>query len=73
MATLTLAIEDGLLKEVRRLAIDRDTTVDQMVREFLQSAVRLASDRDAAQARLLSRRYPVEDGISWTREELHER
>lgn len=72
MQNLTLAIEDELLKEARKLAIDRDTTVNQMVREFLESMVRQASDRVAARERLLSRRYPIGE-ISWTRDEIYER
>ena len=72
VANLTLAIENDLLKEARKLAIDRDTTVNQMVREFLESAVRQSSDRTAARQRLLSRRYPI-GNITWTRDELYER
>ena len=72
MQNLTLAIDDELLKEARKLAIDRDTTVNQMVREFLESIVRQASDRVAARERLLSRRYPLGE-IRWTRDELYER
>jgi hypothetical protein len=69
---LTLAIEDELLKEARKLAIDRDTTVNQMVREFLESVVRQASDRGAARERLLSRKYPIGE-ITWKRDDLYER
>jgi hypothetical protein len=69
---LTLVIEDELLKDARKFAIDRDTTVNQMVREFLESVVRQASDRAAARERLLSRRYPI-GKITWTRDELYER
>ena len=72
MSNLTLAIDDELLKEARKLAIDRDTTVNQMVREFLESTVRQSSDRSAARERLLSRRYPI-GKFTWTREDLYER
>lgn len=51
---------------------DRNTTVNQVVREFLESAVRQTSDRQAARERLLSRRYPI-GAINWTRHELYER
>lgn len=72
MANLTLAIEDKLLKEARKLAVDRDTTVNQMVREFLESAVHEASDRHAARERLLSRRYKI-GKITWNRDDLYAR
>ena len=72
VSNLTLAIEDELLKEARKLAIDRDTTLNQMVREFLESAVRQASDRQAARERLFSRRYPA-GKLTWTRDEIYER
>ena len=50
------------------MAIDRDTTVNQMVREFLEAEVRQTSDRAAARERLLSRWYAL-DKITWTRDE----
>jgi hypothetical protein len=69
---LTLTIDHELLKAVQQLASDRNTTVNQMVREYLQSIVRQASDLGAARQRLLSRRYPI-DEISWRRDELYQR
>lgn len=72
MANLTLAIEDELLKEARKLAIERDTTVNQMVREFLEGQVKSQSRRALAGKRLLSRRYPAVP-ITWRREDLYER
>lgn len=72
MANLTLAIEDELLKQARRLALERDTTVNQMVREYLENAVQLQSRRAEARLRLLSRRYPGAE-IIWKREDLYER
>lgn len=72
MANLTLTIEDELLKEAHKLAIDRDTTVNQMVRAFLQAEVSQASARASAGAQLLSRRYPM-PSLTWTRDDLQER
>ncbi len=72
MANLTLAIEDDLLREARKLAVDRDTTVNQLVREFFQETVRQATNRAAARERLLSRRIPAVP-ITWMRDELYER
>jgi len=63
-----LAIEDDLLREARKLAVDRNTTVNQLVREFLQETVR----QPAARERLLNCRIPALP-ITWTRDELYER
>jgi len=35
MANLTLRIEDRLLKEARKVAAARETTVNRMIRDFL--------------------------------------
>lgn len=72
MANLTLAIEDQLLKDARKLAIDRDTTVNQMVRDFLGAQVRQASRRRQAGERLLQYRFPAQP-LTWTRDDLYER
>ena len=56
------------MKDARKMAIDRDTTVNQMVREFLEAEVRQTSDRAAARERLLSRWYAL-DKITWTLDE----
>ena len=53
MTNLTLAIDEGLLKSVRRLAAARDTTANALVRDYL---TKLASEDEratAARARLL--------------------
>ena len=72
MANLTLAIEDQILKEARKLAVDRDTTVNQMVREFLENEVRRHSRSEEAKRRLLSYRFPGRP-ITWKRDDLYER
>lgn len=72
MANLTLAIDDRLLREARKLAIDRDTTVNQMVREFLEDSVQSVSRRPAARRRLLSIRLSLPP-VTWSRESLYER
>lgn len=72
VANLTLAIGDDLLRAARKLAVDRDTTVNQMVREFLELQVRQASRRQEAKARLLELRLPGK-AVTWKRDELYER
>ncbi len=72
VANLTLAIADDLLRAARKLAVDRDTTVNQMVREYLEMQVRQASRRQEAKARLLELRLPGK-AVTWRRDELYER
>ncbi|HVZ68245.1 MAG TPA: hypothetical protein VG891_02200 [Rhizomicrobium sp.] len=76
MKNLTLAIEDDVLESVRKIAANRGTTVNAMVREHLS---RIAAEEDkAARARErlleLSRSSPAEVGkITWKRDDLYER
>jgi hypothetical protein len=40
---LTLTIEEELLRDARRLAVDRDTSVNELVRNYLGHLVRQRS------------------------------
>lgn len=76
MRNLTLAIDDDLLLKARKLALERNTTVNQLVREFLEELVTRQSRQKAALGRLEKR---LKNGIlrvgsrTWTRDELHAR
>jgi hypothetical protein len=73
---VTLTVEDDLLREARKVAVDRRTSVNQLVREYLTGLVREAGGQQAALARMdeVFRTTRVEvGGRSWKREELHER
>ena len=73
---VTLTVEDDLLREARKVALDRHTSVNQLVRAYLTGLVREAGGQQAALARMdeLFRTTRVEIGRrSWTREDLHER
>jgi hypothetical protein len=77
MKNITLSINPDTVKKVRRIALERDTSLAAMVREFLEQ---LAATEDARQDlaikdleksfRKLSRRVGKRD---WSRDELHER
>ncbi len=75
---ITLSLPRELLKRVKRLAVDRDTSVSSLMTETL---ARLADDdrrysaaRKRALAALRSHRSLGTDGRpTWTRGELHER
>lgn len=78
VANLTLSIEHNLLREARKLALDRKTSVNQMVREFLREQVHDKDEHAAKVARLESLFGTVDlglgpEGITWTRDELYNR
>ena len=77
MANLTLALDDELLRQARRVAVMRDTTLNALVREYLTELVhrqnydveKLVHDLEAIYART-----SVRKGTSaWTRVEIHDR
>lgn len=56
MANLTLSIPDPDLARARRLAAERGTTVNAMVREFLNRETRTVTpEQQAAIARMIAR------------------
>jgi Family of unknown function (DUF6364) len=71
---LTLAIDDHVLRAARKIAAEQDTTVNQLVREYLE---RLISDRrKIAREKLLEfmdNSTATFDTTKWKREDLYER
>lgn len=73
---LTLSIDKEVLKEARKQALERGTSVNQMVREYLEEVSGIKTNRKKAIQNLerLRNELDIEVGeISWTRKELHER
>lgn len=78
MANLTLSIEDGVLKRARIRALEEGTSVNALVREYLE---RLAGEDPAQRAldeflEFARSRPPVENPTgkrTWTRDELYDR
>lgn len=74
---ITLNIDEEVVKKVRKIAIDKDTTLTAMVRDYLT----WLADSDAAERR--ERIRLLEDSFArlsrdmgernWTREDLHDR
>lgn len=76
MRNLTLAIEDEVLETARRLALERGTTLNQLVRDHLADLVSREGRRRAAAERLkrAMQEELVEIGPrTWTREDLYVR
>ena len=76
MANLTITVEDDLLKRARVRAVEQGTSVNAVLRDYLEQFAGLKVQREEA-ARVileLSREAQSEHtGPRWTRDELHER
>jgi len=73
---LTLTLDADLLKAARRFALEHDTSVNQMVRDFLkQTLAKKDSEKaDLAELEKIFRTCSVTVGKrNWTREDLYER
>ena len=76
---ITLAIDEHIVREVRKIAVDRDTTLTQLVREYLEKLAAENGEEDRkrqALARLEEgfRRFEFRVGKhTWSRADLHER
>lgn len=73
---LTLVVEEDLLLAARKVALDRRTSVDQLVREYLAALVEEHNGKRLARARL---RTAFETGLvdvgdrNWFRDDLYDR
>ena len=73
---VTIALDEYLLREARRIAADRSTTLNAMIREFLEELARQESRAVKARRRIveLCRKTRAEVGPrTWSRDEIHER
>jgi len=73
---LTLTIDEDVLLAARKAALDRKTSVNQLVRDYLAQLARETDGRKAALADIkeMFRATSAKMGrITWTRGELHER
>jgi len=76
---ITLSIEDDLVKEVRKIAVERDTTLTGLVRSYLQelAAEHAKSGRKRRELEALQesfKQFQFRLGKrTWKREDLYER
>jgi predicted transcriptional regulator len=76
MPNITLSIDDEVVRKVRKVAIDRDTTLTQMVREYLEA---IAASEEAHREQILR---DLDESFGelerdmgprrWTRDDLYE-
>lgn len=75
---ITLALPKELLRRLKRLAVERDSSVSAMVRELIEEAVRAEDAYERAYRRWREDVRQAKDlgtggRATWTRDELHER
>ena len=74
---ITLSIDEEVVKKVRKIAIDKDTTLTAMVRDYLTSiASRDIAARKADADKLMETFEKVSREMgprTWTREDLYDR
>jgi hypothetical protein len=73
---VTLVIEEDLLLEARKLALDRRTSVNRLVRDYLAALVEDSGRKRLARSRLAKtfEKGLVSVGdITWSRQDLYDR
>jgi len=76
MANLTVVLDNEVLKRARLRALEKGTSVNRIVREYLEAYARVRPERETAIAHLLGLSKAVKSRRGrkqWTRDELHER
>ena len=76
MKNVTIAIDEATLRDARRIAAERSTSLNALIRDFLERLTRREAHARRARRRIeeLCRESTAEVGErGWTRDELHER
>jgi uncharacterized protein DUF6364 len=76
---ITLSIDEKLVKEARKIAVERDTTLTSLIREYLQQMIdgntatgRKRREREALERSFAQFKFKVGQR-KWKREDLYER
>lgn len=76
MKNVTLSLDEGTLRAARRIAAERSTSVNALIRDFLDRLTARESRAQNARLRIvkLSRQSKAVAGPrTWTRDDLHAR
>jgi len=76
MSNITLSVDDGIIKKVRKIAIEKNTTLTAMVRDYLkQVATRDEAEKQQTLAALRQSFTRLSRDMgkrSWRREDLYD-
>lgn len=74
---LTLSIDEHLLRQARKIAVDRNTSVNDIVRRHLTELVNASIDPQERLKRLdellANSKFELGGPITWKREDLYDR
>ena len=74
---ITINIDDGIIKNVQRIAVEKDTTIDEMVRDYLSWVAGTGSfERQRHAESLMETLDKVSRDMgprNWRREDLYDR
>jgi hypothetical protein len=76
VANLTVTIDDELLRRARLRALEAGTSINAVLREYLEAFAGAQAGREAAVRSLLDLSRKAKSrrgGRTWSREDLHER
>ena len=76
MANLTITIDDEALKKARLKALEQGTSINALLRNYLESYAGVHGRQQQASRAILglaSRSRSSSGSASWTRDDLHER
>jgi hypothetical protein len=76
MKNVTIALDDALLREARRLAAARATSVNAMIRAFLEQETQRESETVQARRRIVEMCRGAEAEVgqrTWSRDDVHAR
>ena len=77
MANVTISIDDDVLKRAKKIAIDRETSFNGLVRAYVESLVVADQRRRELRIQELDRLFEessaIVGSIAWSRDEPHER
>jgi hypothetical protein len=76
MANLTISIDDEVLRRARVRAIEQDTSVNSILRDYLEAYAAAGRTWERAADAILQISRQARSGrgkARWTRDELHER
>ena len=77
MSNITMTLDDEIIKKVKKIAVEKNTTLTGLVRDYLTRIAKREDQRTEeviAQLNKIMNTPDIKVGdITWTRDELHER